>query len=381
MRTAMKRIFTGLVLFALAKQPFAADLFPDGKLRQINAGDQILASDTVGGYPIFQDDGRWKFVRGRESSSTGGSSPIKMGSVLLDYFQGTSLLARQSVLASLNGGGMASSWTGSPCSPDHLIVRNKGQGMQDNCMTIDPSIVTLGTVPSLFLTIVLTNSGSSGRYYQLSLLVSAELLGVRNTGLGDWTKEAIAAKPQKQKALERLTAWAEQLHEGSIRAFEFAKPQNVYERIPSLMSLLPVPNDLAGQKRSISFLSAVEDLRYQPTFSSIAYSPWEDYRGNWSSVNGHSTQETADAAALANCETNRKINRPNAPLCETYRLKAEKPSSSLEDTKSRVIGDGKPITDSTNTQQKLEKLKDLFSKGLISKDQYDAQVKDVLRNL
>ena len=326
----MKLIFTGLMLAALTANIFAADLFQDGKLREINSGEKILAADTVGGYPIFQDDGRWTFVSGKESTATGGSGSIKMGSVLLDYKSGTYLLARQSIFASVDTGGANNSWTGTPCSPNHLVIRNKGQGRQDNCMTIDPKIVNLGSAPTLFMTIVLTNTGGNGRYYAMSLYVNADLLGIRNTGLGDWTNEELTAKPYKQEALKRLTTFAEQLQDGSIRALGFSKPQDVYEKMPSLMTLLPVPEDLAGQRRSVSFLSAVEHVRHQPSIASIAYSRWEDYKGSWGIVSGQSSQEAADAAAVANCENNRKTNKPDAPACQVYRLTDAKRVSFVE---------------------------------------------------
>lgn len=317
----VNRYLVAILMGASAVSAFAGDLFPDGKLRPIRSGDLIMATDTVGGYPIFQDDGRWRFVSGKESTSIGGSSTIKMGSVLLDYYQGTYLLARQALFSSVDTGGLNSSWAGSPCSLGHLVIRNKGQGRQDNCMTIDPQLINIGVTPTVFLAIVLTNSGSNGRYYKMTLAVNADLLGVRDTGIGDWTKEEIKAKPYKQAALDRLTAWAEPLQDGSIRAFDFKKPQEVYAQIPSLMTLLPVPEDLVGTKRSISFLSAVENLRHKPGFVSIAYSHVGEYRGYWSFVTGQSSQEIADSAALTNCEVNRKKNKPDAPACEVYRLK------------------------------------------------------------
>ena len=117
----MKQAFAAAVLALSTAHIFAADLFQDGKLRPINSGDLIVATDTIGGYPIFQDDGRWKFASGKESASTGGVSAIKMGSALLDYYQGTYLLARQSLFASLDVGGQNNFWTGSPCSIGHRM--------------------------------------------------------------------------------------------------------------------------------------------------------------------------------------------------------------------------------------------------------------------
>lgn len=357
-----------ILAFALG-QTIAADLFENGKLRQIKKDDLIVSTDTIGGYPIFQDDGRWKFVSGKESESTGRADPIKMGAVLLDYYQGTYLLARQWLNTNLGSGG-GNYWTGSPCSPDHLVIRNKGQGRQDNCMTIDPKIVTVGTNPTLFLTIVLTNSGSSGRYYQMWLYVNADLLGIRKTGLGDWTQDELKANPYKQVALDRLTKWAELLQDGSIKAFDFSKPQDVYQKVPSLMTLLPVPDDLVGQKRAISFLSALEDLRNRPASASIAYSHWEDFKGSWGSSHSKASQEIADAEALEYCEKDRKAYRPNAPICTVYRMSNAKSNvKTIQQAPAAAIS------------EKLEKLKALYTNGVITKEQYDNQVKDLLDKL
>jgi hypothetical protein len=354
------------------------DLFINGKLRQISAGSLISKNDTIGGYPIYQDDGRWIFVNGRESESTGGSSSVKMGSILLDYKEDTYLLARQSITASVDSGGFNSFWTGSPCSNEHLVIRNKGSGSNDNCMTINPFIINIGTKPTLFFNIALTNSGGNGRYYKLTIYVNADLLGLRDTGLGDWTKEEIKLKSHKQDIIDRLSIWAEQLQDGSIKALSYNKPQDVYNKIPSLMTLLPVPSELANKKYSTSFLSAVEHIRHQPKFSSIAYSHYDDYKTGWHFVTGRPTQEIADEAAINLCETTRKNNRPNAPSCAVYkRAENTNKSSAVEINSNNDIK--KPTAIDVPT--KLEKLKELYSKGLINKEQYDTQVKEELSKL
>lgn len=373
----MRIKFSFLLFFTLfTAQVSAADLFENGRLRQINSGTLILPSDTIGGYPIFQDDGRWKFVSGRESTSSGGTSQVNMGDVLLDYFEGSYLLARQSLVVSL-GYNSSSHWTGSPCSPNHLFIRNKGQGQQDNCMTIDPLLINLGAVPTLFLKVLLTNSGSSGRYYVLTLYINADLLGVRNSGPGDWTKEVLNVKPHMRKALTRLSTWAEQIQDGSIRAMEFSKPQDVYLKIPSIMTLLPIPEDLAasGVKFSANFLSALESSRNQPTFSAIAYSHINDYKTGWESVWGKDSQELADAQALAGCEARRISNKSAGKTCVVYKFSDEKIRSLQNTNLTPKNESGSAMT------QKLEKLKELHSKGLISKDQYDKEVKELLNKL
>jgi len=315
----LKNILTAIVVSSVYTHSFATDLFPEGNLREIKAGDFVQPTDTAGGYPIFQNDGNWKFLNGKAYTSSGAADSVKMGTVQLDYYASGYLLARQNISVNTGGGGN-SSWSGSPCSPGHLVIRDKGRGKQDNCMTIDAQSVTAGTTSTTFLNIVLTNSGSAGRYYRIILGINADLLGVRGTGTGDWTEEELKSKPYKKEAIDRLTAWAEPIQDGSIRAFDFSKPQDVYTKIPSFMTLLPVPEDLVGQKRSISFVSAVEHLRHIETIKSIAYTRYEDYKGAWGYVTDQPTQDAADTAAVAKCESIRSINRPDVPVCSVYRI-------------------------------------------------------------
>jgi hypothetical protein len=237
----------------------------------------------------------------------------------LDYYSSGYLLARQNISVNTGGGGN-SSWSGSPCAPGHLVMRDKGRGRQDNCMTIDAQSVTAGTTSTTFLNIVLTNSGSNGRYYRIVLGINADLLGIRGTGTGDWTEDQLKAKPYKKEAIDKLAAWAEQIQDGSINAFDYSKPQDVYTRIPSFMTLLPVPEDLVGQKRSIGFISAVEHLRHIETIKSIAYTRYDDYKGAWGYVTDQPTQDAADTAAVAKCESFRSVNRPDVPACSVYRI-------------------------------------------------------------
>jgi hypothetical protein len=298
---------------------YAADLFPDGNLREIKAGEYLQVTDTVGGYPIVLNDGNWKFVTGKGSTSGGNADSVKMAYVLMDFAPVGGLLARQS-LSVTTASGNGAYWSGSPCAPGHLVIRNKGRGRQDNCMTIDTQTVNLGATPTTFFNIALTNSGSAGRYYRINLILNAEILGFRGTSIGDWTEEEVKAAPYKKEAIDKLTGWAELIQDGSIKAFDFSKPQDVYTNVPSLMTLLPVPEDLVGQKRSLSFVSSVEHLRHVNSIKSIAYARYEDFKGAWGSVVDQPSQEAADLAALAKCENTRTTNRPDVPPCTVYRL-------------------------------------------------------------
>ncbi len=100
-----------------------------------------------------------------------------------------------------------------------------------------------------------------------------------------------------------------------------------------------------------------------------------DYKTGWESVWGKDSQELADAQAISGCEARRISNKSAGKTCVVYKFSDEK-IRPLQNTNLTPKNDsGSAIT------QKLEKLKELHSKGLISKDQYDKEVKELLNKL
>ena len=311
-----KKIAALVVSLSILTPALSADLFEDGKLRPIKLDDPIVQTDTIGGYAIYPGEGLWKFVRGSESTSTGSGDNVKIGYIHISQSEGNALFARQLITANLQQSDIRS-WGGSPCATGHLVMRNKGRGRADGCMTIDPIMVNVGNTPVLMLSIVLTNSGSGGRFNRTTLDINPALLGVRNTGLGDWTPEYVASKPHRKAFMDKLTAWAEKFQDSSIEAFGYSKPQDAYNEIVSLRTLLPVPADLVSAKRSLEFLSVVEYLQYVKGYAALAFSPKGDYKTQWEYVSDKPSQEEADKLALANCESKRATS---LPACALYKI-------------------------------------------------------------
>lgn len=337
----MRKLVLLVGVFCVLSNVSAADLFEDGKLRPINQGDRISASDTLGGYAIYQGEGLWKLDVGKISSSSGGGITIPMGSVQMHQDESGTMIARQWILANL-GQNDTRAWSGSPCAPNHLVIRNKGRGREDGCMTIDPISVMVGDKPTLMFSILMTNSGSNGRYYTVNLVLNASFLGWRDTVVSGWAQEALNVSPDKQAFIDRLTTWAEKLQDSSIKAFDFSKPQDAYKSLVSWRTLLPVPEDLANKKYSMGFLSAVEDLKHKKDFVALAYSPQADFRTRWGNAWGAPSQGDADRIALANCENGRS---PNSPPCKFYKMPAnQKMVSSPEMNTSASQGTDTPTT-------------------------------------
>lgn len=301
---------------ALGGASQAADLFEDGKAKDVSFRTLLEASDTIGGYTMYPGEGKWRFEKTSTSTATGPSATI-LGSLIATQEEAGTLFARLLVTTNLTQGD-GRSWAGSPCAPGHLVMRNKGRGREDNCLTIDPISLNVGNKQVTMLSVRLTNTASGGRYYTSILQLNPALLGFRETGVGDWSEQVVGSQPFKQAFMGRLTAWAEKLQDATYAAFDFNKPQDSFKDIPSWRSLLPVPAELADKKFSWSFLSAIEDIHHNKAgFKALAYS----HKGytHWGSAFKYASQELADEAAMTNCKKNLKAD---APECQLYSFPA-----------------------------------------------------------
>lgn len=308
-------LFAALAVLGSAGQ--AADLFEDGKAKEIPFRTPLQAGDTAGGYTLYPGEGKWQFEKASATTATGPGA-IVLGSIIAKQDEAGTLFARLFATVNLTQG-EGRSWSGSPCGPGHLVMRNKGRGREDNCMTIDPIAVSIGDKQVTMLSIRLTNTGNAGRYYTTTLQLNPALLGVRDTGVGDWNEEVVKSQPYKQAFVAKLGAWAEKLQDASIEAFGFSQPKDTFKNVPSWRTLLSVPESLGQEQHSWSFLSAAEDIKNKAGSKALAYSMQGEGKTRWGNAWAQTSQEVADKLALANCENGRA---PSSPVCKLYPISA-----------------------------------------------------------
>lgn len=304
-------LFAALALLGGSGQ--AADIFEEGKARDIPFRTPLQVGDTAGGYTLYPGEGKWEFEKATTSMASGAGA-IPMGTMSAQQSEAGILFAKLFVTVNLSQG-ESRSWAGTPCGPGHLVMRNRGRGREDNCMTIDAVGVNVGDKPTTFLSIRLTNTGASGRYYTTVLQLNPALLGVRDTGVGDWNEEVVKSQPYKAAFIAKLTAWAEKLQDATNGAFAFSQPKDTFKDLPSWRTLLAVPEALAQAKHGWGFLSAAEDIQNKAGFKALAYSQSGENKTRWGNAWGYTSQEAADKVALTNCENGRA---PTAPACKLY---------------------------------------------------------------
>jgi hypothetical protein len=218
----------------------AEDLFIGDVARDIKPGSELRPQDTIGGYPIFQGDSRWRLV----SASASGPSQYGLvyGTAHVVQYERNSYLAEMIVTVNLNRSAHSIYISNDPCGGEHLVKHSTvamlgGEGTRGNCMTIDPVVVTIGNKQIQTIAIAITNTQSSSRYYRMKILLNPILLGLGSRIPEKSTDSAFAARPEMKKFIDAVTAWARQLQAATERAIGFDKPADAFLDVPSWWTL------------------------------------------------------------------------------------------------------------------------------------------------
>jgi hypothetical protein len=312
----MQKFATAALALCMVLSAHSAELIDGGKLVPIKYAEPIPSGSTIGGYPIYPGDGKWIFTRGSTSTSTRGT---QMASLQMSQYEGADLLATQIVDVTTSTGDGAM-WAGSPCAGNHLYVKNNGSGRVDHCLTMDAVAHTVGDKAVTMFLFKVTHSSSASRFYSMTLLLNPYLLGYRGTGPADWGSDVLQVQTDKKAFVDKLSNWGEKLLDASMNVIDFSKPQDVYGKIPSFKTLLPVPAAYADAKFGMGFLSVLDDLKHRPGFAAVAYSPTTDYKTRHGWQSGAESQAVADKKAMENCESGRLSTSPPCKLVNLVEL-------------------------------------------------------------
>jgi hypothetical protein len=347
-----------MMLLLWVGQSQSSELFPNGVLRNIAYREVIEQDVTIGGYPILLAGEKWQFEKGKAGSSTGGKSQIKMGSVTLVHFEGTKLFAMQSIAATTESGSNTY-WSGEPCSPNHLVIRQAKKAIrEDHCLTIDPMSTSVGNKPVTLLNVVITQSGSQGRYYQVAFGLNLEMLGFLDSSAAAWTEISIKEDKRKAKLLEKVTLWAENYFSFSNELINYTKPSpNLFEKVPPYRDLVPSPLGLKEEKYSVEFLSALEDISNRVGNSSIAFSRYKDHITPHGYAYGMGTKEMADKLAIDNCEKMRPVEAEKCTLFDLTQAQIKNQAFQPTNTTDREIDGGKSLPSNKNNSMSLDTAK------------------------
>ncbi len=382
----MKNVVCAFALFLFATCSSSADLFNGDKPMEFTKGSLLAPGTTVAGYPVFNANGEWRLqnVTASTASTTGQttSQGSGLGFISLsqneangDWFANLLLL----VSTAPSGGNVYA--TGAPCGGFHMVAVNKGEGKDDNCLTIDAANFQSGSRFITYFNVVVTQTRSGGRRYVMTLQLNAEMLGFRETAPSDWNNaDSLQLSPSRVAFVSNIKKWAELLQNGTENALVYSKPQNIFDGIPSYRTLLPVPSDLADGSFSQSFIGAVESTKYKPTFRAIAYTKLSPGRVKWSNDYGRASQEAAEKVAFENCEKGRASN---TEPCKLYNMDKDvaKVSPTISAGSPSLTPSAPPSGGAPSVEQRLAELQKLLDKGLITREIFNQKRDEVLKRL
>lgn len=370
-----------ILLCGLLHSVSAVELLKDGKAVAIEKGATVALHSTLAGYPIYGGDGGWKFLRSSagESSAIGDAQAVGMVSLHLEQVEPDgNWFAAMFTRVNSNFAGHNQYWTGSPCKGEFTYVVDKGVRTDDNCQTLKAVSFKSGTSDKVYLSLLFTHTASAGRRILMELRLNPELLGFRQTTTSSWSAESVAESPAKKKFIERLKQFGAKLQSANQAALSYDKPKDAYAGVPSYRTLLDVPEDLADGTFSQNFIGAVEHVKNAPVHKAIAYSKWGGSRISWYAFDEQESEAVAVSKALENCNKNK---RTDGTPCVIYDLKAKQHvvktvGQGLNDTPAPAA---KQTSKSAETR--LNELKNLLDKGLITQQEFNTRREDILKDI
>lgn len=266
----MKKLVCALAIL-LSYAAIAADVFDDQKPRVFKLAEPLELDATIGGYPIWKGEGKWRLFDIIRRDSTGGSTPIPIGEVDLFQTEGKKFIAVMTVTSNLAGG--STKWLGEPCKRDDMLFKaNLSKSVwQDNCVTIN-HIANYANNPSgggialyallkeqgiefppTVLQVRFTRNGTSGNFLNTVISINPEVLGFAresevNWSRNPWNKSMSFSDPAKKQLIDALGVWALQFANHMDEGLD--KKLDAFSSIPSWRTVLAgVPTPEAAKPR------------------------------------------------------------------------------------------------------------------------------------
>jgi hypothetical protein len=208
----------------------AAELFVNDKPREIALADKLETDATIGGYPIWSGEGKWRLIELIRTDSSGSAAPIPLGTVKVFQTEGKQFVAGMEVRANLRSG--SGYWVDEPCKRDDMLFKLQlAGGREDNCVTINHITRYMNNpggklaetyallkeqgieIPPTVLNIVLTRNSTSQKKLVFSIWINPELAGFPREsepewGRNPWNKVQAFSDPKKKQYIDSLSLWA-----------------------------------------------------------------------------------------------------------------------------------------------------------------------------
>ena len=310
----------------------AMEYIEDGKFNStVSSSYDVQIGDTLAGYPIFANDGDWILEYTNMRNVAGFASSIRLATIGIERRdKNGEVIMSQLLTVNLNQSGSNSWWTGEPCGGEKIIKIKIARGKFDRCATSEIKVIKVRGVDTETLRLVFAETNSGGRAYTTDFYILFKKVGIARSEVLD-----------KSSSFNlRLKDWMDKFLSATVKAASYDKPPDAFNGVQ--------------------------------TFE-------EGTRTGRFAITGTPPSNIAEELRQ---ETERK-----AKQLDEERLRVAKARERLEAEKLQRqpvgVNSGVRLKNLTENDLvlKLEKLKELYTKGLINKEQYDIQVKEELGKL
>lgn len=257
----------------LGQATFAADIFNNLQPRPFNLADPLEADATIGNYPIWKNEGKWRLMDIIRRESTGTSDPTAIGEAQIFQTAEKKLVAFMTVSVNLNQ--KNTRWLGEPCKRDDMLYKaNIGRSVwEDNCFTLNHVTNYASNpggrsaelyamfkeqgidTPPTILQLQFTRNGTNGRFYNVRIALNPEAYGFAKEpetswGRSPWNKTMSFNDPVKKQFIDTLSAWGLNFAKQMDLALE--QKQDAFVNIPPLSSLQLRKQPVVDKKPQVS---------------------------------------------------------------------------------------------------------------------------------
>jgi len=267
----MKKIII-FIAIAIPIFCFGGELFPNEAPRYFSIADRLEQDATIGGYPIWNGEGKWRIYDLVQTSSGGAATSLPLGTVRLFQTEGKNWVASMDVFSNLRRG--KNYWIDVPCKRDDMLFKLELiRGTEDNCLTINHIVGFMSNprgrgselyallkeqgieYPPTVLEVKFTRQGTAGKMLIYTLWINPELAGFAreiepNWGRNPWHKSMAFRDPNKKQFIDKLAAWGtnflQRMDDG------LSQRQTAYTNIPSWRSVIDVNDKPIEIKRPVA---------------------------------------------------------------------------------------------------------------------------------
>jgi hypothetical protein len=273
-RGSLQAFALGIFLMILASGPEARELFPRQEPIKFEVGERMAAGDTIGGYPLWLNDGKWRLMFLDYAYSGGGSSHrVTIGRAYWVWVEGGKLVATMQVRANLDEDYKLIYWRDEPCKRDDFLWKRSIDSVmnENNCTSINHLVRFFAApagpfqqvyghltrekvdIPPTVISIGVNRSAHSGRFLEIILTINPESIGfqrdpMQSWGASEWHKYFALKDEKKSRYLAQLSSWATDL---AVRVGEraFHKRQDAYAGLPVWPGQTASPSEPSAPKK------------------------------------------------------------------------------------------------------------------------------------